>query len=321
MTSGVRAWCALAAGAWVWAGCAEGVDRSAADRTPPSDEAPAGPTGDVAGNDAGGGDDSSGAGDDASDADEGTGSDGGSGGGDPSADGGPDRAGPVARLVTVGHVFSEFQHLLDPAGLEGSLPFYVNALAWLAEGRGVMGAHRILFVSSCDPRRDGQACARTADVADLQPFYDAVGVLGEVTYAPTSDVSLEDYSVVVVDFCAVRGAVRDRLDEAAVLAYLRGGGRVLVQAQTFCSGTTDDASAFLSRFGVTYTELDPTHPRTVAIPPADQTGFLEGIEEMLSFRWTPQVIGPTSAFLPVFESEDGVLATYAEIDGNNIPAP
>ena len=159
------------------------------------------------------------------------------------------------------------------------------------------GSYQILYSSSCDPRTDPEVCLLTSDVARLDPFYDAVGVLGELTYSNAADVpSLDAYSAVILDFCEFPSPSQADLD--AIMAFLRAGGRVMVAAQDFCPASIGRATQFLAPFDVEYTNIDPAVDDYIIIPIEEQVGFLEGVAEFYPWRWTPQILGIGSDFFP-----------------------
>lgn len=252
--------------------------------------------------------------------DGGTGGVGGAGGiagfgGDGGAGGVPNEIG--ARIVTVGSVGVQWEHL---GGFGDNLQFYINALAWLSEDRGAEGSYQIVFASSCDPRTDPNVCNLTDDVDNLDPFYDSIAELGDLTYARPAEVpNLDAYSVIILNFCDDGDS---EADLNAVMLFLKAGGRALVAGQYFCAGRWGSiwqATKFLRPFGVTYTDLDPPSRESIAIPIEEQSGFLARVEEFYPYRWTPQILGVQSGFTPIIESDDGVLAAYGEIDVDSIP--
>ncbi|MGB5810135.1 MAG: hypothetical protein WBG86_06365 [Polyangiales bacterium] len=227
-----------------------------------------------------------------------------------------------ARIVTMGAVGLDAQHLADPGFLGDNLQFIINALEWLSENRGNEGDYQILYASNCDPRTDEERCGIVEDLSELDAFYDAVDELGHLTYARPSEVpSLESYSTVILDFCAGtsigRGTSGADLD--AAMEFLRSGGRVMVAAEEGCVDTVEAANVFLSPFRVSYSGDDAGTTAYIPIPIGEQVGLLAGVAEFQPTGWTPQRLSPESEFSPVVEADGGALASYAELDPERIP--
>jgi hypothetical protein len=186
-----------------------------------------------------------------------------------------------------------------------------NLLECLGSGRERDGRIAVLYASACDPRFDEDTC-QYGDFSELAPFFELVEEIGYVDFAyPTRTPSLHDYSVVIADMCREAGPLT--AEREAMLRYAHEGGRLLVLGDDFCDTSAELANLMLEELGTSFTAEDPAIEEPLFIPDDRQVGLLEGVQQLLIWRTTPQ--DDDTAFTVVVGADHGPLLTILELQG------
>ncbi len=155
---------------------------------------------------------------------------------------------------------------------------------------------KILWLDKCDPRTDPAFCHSSTYSKPLYPpeldqFYGVITALNANLYykLPSSEDKLDDYDVVIADFC---GPAANDLVIRALKAYINSGGSVIVMGNEFCQGvgpidgkwvsSGQAASVLTKTWGISFTTDDDT---TVQYAQLSETHpALMGVSELFAYR-------------------------------------
>jgi hypothetical protein len=196
----------------------------------------------------------------------------------------------------------------------GNLRLLRNVLADLTKGVPAGRAGRLLYTSTCDPRKDSRYCQVADSPAELAGFFNTVAEFGSLEFRSALTATLADYAAVIFDSCQGEDGIR-QLD-----AYLEAGGRALILGDNFCfsngRASAQAANTLLRGSGLDFTAGDPGWADTYDVAPQLRTGLLEGVESLDIFRVAPQQI--QHSFAPVVQTKTGVLMARL---GGPLPFP